>query len=182
MPHFSVICRFRIFYKSFFFLQNSDFFTGPFFHRCYGSDKKQIFFLKPACKICEISFDFSNTTFCFHTRALSKKLHVFFFSQFFYGEPRFGMILSLRCHSTKFVNFPILATLFVWQTQEFVKFCMNALFFQKFMQLRFFNDEIRIWHLFFFPGKQNWQSFCFCWFLLPNCVPLGKRQMSYTKI
>ena len=118
------------------------------------------------------SFDFSNTTFCFHTRALSKKLHVFF-SPIFYGEPRFGMILSLRCHSTKFVNFLILATLFVWQTQEFVKFCMNA-FFQKFMQLRFFNDEIRIWHLFFSQGNKIGKRFVFVDFCCQIAYPWEK--------
>ena len=124
---------------------------------------------------------FQQHHFLFSHKSLEQKTSRIFFSQFFYGEPRFGMILSLRCHSTKFVNFPILATLFVWQTQEFVKFCMNAFFFKNSCNFGFLTTKFG-YDTCFFPGKQNWQAFCFCWFLLPNCVPLGKRQMSYTKI
>ena len=120
------------------------------------------------------SLDFSNITFCFHTRSLSKKLRVFFIP-IFYREPRLRMILSLRCHSTKFVNFPILATLFVWQTQELVKFCMSV-FFQKFMQLRFFNDKIRIWQLYFSQGNKIAKRFVFVDFCCQTSYPWENRK------
>ena len=117
---------------------------------------------------------FQQHHFLFSHKSLEQKTSRIFFSQFFYGEPRFGMILSLRCHSTKFVNFPILATLFVWQTQEFVKFCMNAFFFQNSCNFGFLTTKFG-YDICFFPRETKLASVLFLLIFVAKLRTPGKK-------
>ena len=85
MPYFAFIWRCRIFYQSLFCPPKFRIFDEPFFfHRCYGRDKKQIFFFE-AVKICEIFAWFQQHHFLFSHKILEQKTSRIFHPNFLQG-------------------------------------------------------------------------------------------------